>query len=249
MEPTDWITAGATVVLVLVTCWYAKTTSTISKASVDSADSAKTAAEEAARSAAAAVATVSVGFDLRPTYRFPTAKESEYEAPSKDDQKFNLGVRVTNTGSNLFIHEVKFLMYYRMTKPGGAVRAAQGEVMNETALWEGSKVAPGRIHNGEVSNFWSPAHWVSMGYVAGMAVRIRYSINKIDVFDYVVHWWGQEGSDFDFKSNDLLAAMDPIDPKPSDAWSIRTPGQGETGGVKWKKLELGDLFQIEDVQG
>ena len=140
---STWIVPLSTVVLVLVTAWYAVLTRRLAKSAEASAASAERTVQIAAQALAATVAAVDVQFEVSPSYQY-----------SGGDDLADLGVTVFCGGATVFVHKVHLdsaseaeerseeSTTYRTITSGASL-----DVFDEEAR------LPVRLHRGESANF------------------------------------------------------------------------------------------------
>ena len=103
----DWmgfVSAGSTVVLVVVTWWYARITHRMAESSSRAADAARDAALASQRAAEAAEAGVDVGFRLAP---YVHSVETQTQAEYSTSPPTLVGVLLRCEGASVFVHSAR----------------------------------------------------------------------------------------------------------------------------------------------
>lgn len=181
------ITAIATLVLVLVTGYYAYLTQKLAASAKESAHYSKEAAEAAKGAAAASVASVDVDFTLSPQYALE---------PTPEREEYLWGVRLICTGATVFVHTLELQM---IAWPLGPHEAIQHLNVNDLLTdWE----LPARIHRNEeiVFELEGGAREEEAGRsISELEGMVTYSLDGVsEPIERQVRWRGAAGRDFEY---------------------------------------------------
>ncbi|GAA2890292.1 hypothetical protein [Microbacterium esteraromaticum] len=169
--PEAWISSISTIVLVLVTGWYAWLTRRLAKSAEASAASAERTAQIAAQALAASVAGVDVRFTAAPNYQL------------RADETGALGVSIFCDGATAFIHEARLDWAYECTdrRADGASYDTIASGVDLVLLVDEDEMLPARVHRGEALHFITDPE-VTMSLDAGasrLEVSVWYTLDGI----------------------------------------------------------------------
>lgn len=168
-----WIAALSSLILVVVTTWYAVLTRSLAKSARDSAASAERAAKTAADALAASIASVDVSFSVSPEWRPGTGGNSLF------------GVTLHCTGATVFVHGAMISELWKheneaWSDPDEERLLASRHSMridDRGTFAEVARPLPVRLHRDEVLHFDAGlSDTVPVASAGHMEIVIRYSI-------------------------------------------------------------------------
>ncbi|WP_067949603.1 hypothetical protein [Agromyces sp. NDB4Y10] len=173
----EWLTLASTLVLVIVTGWYAWLTKSLASSAKTSADSARDAAEHAAKSVAVAEASVDVRFECVPS-----------SGPLPDHK--SIGVFLWCRGATVYVHGVSM---HELTR---RLESSANEIRSEIVFWtrdgehavstDSKAQLPALVHAGEKLDFITRADDFSPGFRLGpedridsIVIQVQYSFDGV----------------------------------------------------------------------
>lgn len=186
-----WTGPISTVILVIVTGWYAWLTRSLAKSAKESAKSAEVAALAAERSASISVASADVRFEISPAY-------------SVDERGEAIGVTIRGCGATVYLHDARIENAHRSIgrHPDGDGESFEPIIRRAMQLvpFDPETLLPTRVHREETVDFIidpPTPNPKSQAGIAMMEATVWYSFDGVGpVIPRSCSWRGTIGADY-----------------------------------------------------